>query len=266
MGAEVQNTWVGLKYIRQPEAEAPKFVRQGAAGLSMVSCQAAGREPYFKLEAGENARPGASPLVLRAGKADASGCRARSSVSAAKAAPGSGQQRDVPSRGREQQGEFISRQGCMEALWCKGSSPGPGALCHWAARAGSSPTPSTDAGDLFSSLPAQVGWDAGLVVAPSGEGDCGSSRGLPPWPRVHGAWVGGSWLSSPGTSTRVLLWASPWCWLPLNLVVHMSARSWRLRALCPSFRGSLGDCLCLDFTLEEWFCFFLDFKSKLQKG
>jgi len=70
--------------------------------------------------------------------------------------------------------------------------------------------------------------------------------------------------AQPRTPTRSL-GASP-RWLPLNWAVPVPAQSWRLRALCPSFRGSRGDCLGLDLTLEEWVCFFLDFKSKLQKG
>lgn len=37
----------------------------------------------------------------------------------------------------------------MEAVLCKGSSPGPGTLSRQAARAGSSPTPRTAAGALF---------------------------------------------------------------------------------------------------------------------
>lgn len=48
---------------------------------------------------------------------------------------------------------------------------------------------------LFTSLPAQAGWDTGPAVASSRVCDCGISRGSPPWPHMHGAWVGGSWLS-----------------------------------------------------------------------
>ena len=74
------------------------------------------------------AHPGGSPLVLHAGKADVGGCRAQSSVSAVKAAGALGKlaaARDVPSSGRERGGGFISGHSCMEALWHKGSSPGP---------------------------------------------------------------------------------------------------------------------------------------------
>lgn len=49
---------------------------------------------------------------------------------------------------------------------------------------------------LFTSPPAQAGWDTGLAVAPSRVCDCGTRGwGSPPRPHVHGAWVGGSWLS-----------------------------------------------------------------------
>lgn len=140
-GAEVQNTLVGLKYIRKSELLAPKFVRKGAAELSMVSCQVGIPTSNQRLEKMPPlARPGGSPLVLPGGKADTGGCQAQSGVSAAKAAGALGKEAaasNMPSSGRERGGGFTSGHRSMEALWREGSSPGPGTLCAglrgWAA-------------------------------------------------------------------------------------------------------------------------------------
>lgn len=82
---------------------------------------------------------------------------------------------------------------------------------------------------------------------------------------MRGAWVGGSWLSLTEDLYEVSAVGFP--------LVLASSKLGSTR-VCAELQAQgsvlfvqrLTWKLCLDLTLEEWFCFFLGFKSKLQKG